>query len=539
MRKIIVFVLILALSCAVASSLVGCKSKPAEPYDPSKFTESIDLTGYTLVFEDEFVGELDRSIWGDTRQGTRRDGFWTKNLAFTDGDGHLVLRTEQRGSRYCSETKERTIVGYEDSVVKLKYDDCYPFGMIAGDFGDVGQLEGHTSDEVGYVILGKFDRLASSFATFKESLNIPTSGTEYAPTVGGREISVYTPFYETAAELYNYYSFTIETKNAKCRIENSAILGVTLPYTMLFGAGGQSLSLTLRGTLARLYGFSSEAAFIDCAEELAAKYAAYRAELENGGEEDGAMENGCFRTENGSFVFPVAIKNDSSVLLTYVIVDEEDTVSLWVSDVDAALRMVNADATHYTSAEVNNEVYCKNVLFVTGPEGVYSGALRTLDTYKHGFGYYEIRCKLPDVEGIWHAFWMMCGNVYSVGNGSADGVEIDVFEYLPARDSVNVALHWDGYDEAHQNAHKRYEGTNLADGEYHTFGMNWDEDGYAFYIDGKKVWTTTGDGVCHEEGYMKISTEYGEWGDWVGTLDLADLPVDWIIDYVRIYDKKA
>ena len=162
-----------------------------------------------------------------------------------------------------------------------------------------------------------------------------------------------------------------------------------------------------------------------------------------------------------------------------------------------------------------------------------------MDFYTHGYGYYEIRCKLPDTVGIWHAFWLMCGDVYSEKNGSADGVEIDVFEYLPARDSVNVALHWDGYDEAHQNAHKRYEGTNLADGEYHTFGMNWDEDGYAFYIDGKKVWTTKGDGVCHEEGYMKISTEYGEWGDWVGTLDLADLPVDWIIDYVRIYDKKA
>ena len=48
----------------------------------------------------------------------------------------------------------------------------------------------------------------------------------------------------------------------------------------------------------------------------------------------------------------------------------------------------------------------------------------------------------------------------------------------------------------------------------------------------------TGGGICREQGYMKISTEYGEWGDWVGTLKTSNLPVDWIIDYVRIYDKK-
>ena len=275
MKKTLICLLILSVLCAAPLSLAGCsRNKNHVMYDPSKYDESFDYSQYTLVFEDEFEGELNRDIWGDTRQGYRRDGYWTRDLAFTDGEGHLIIRTE-------------------------------------------------------------------------------------------------------------------------------------------------------------------------------------------------------LREQNG---------------------DE--------------------------------------------PAGVYSGAVRTRDKYTHGFGYYEISCKLPDVEGIWHAFWMMCGNVYSEENGSEDGVEIDVFEYLPARDAINCALHWDGYDEAHQNAHKRFEKTGFADDQYHLFGMNWDESGYTFYIDGKKVWASTGGGICHEEGYMKISTEYGEWGDWVGTLDLGDLPVDWVIDYVRVYDKK-
>ena len=284
MKKVLICFLVVALLCALPLSCYGCKrTKAAEIWDASKYTEAIDLTKYDLVFEDEFTGELNREIWGDTRQGYRRDGYWTRDLAFTDGDGHLIIRTEWR---------------------------------------DAGVYNG-----------------------------------------------------------------------------------------------------------------------VECVA------------------------------------------------------------------------------------------------------GVYSGALRTSNPqnpggYRHGFGYYEIRCKLPDVEGIWHAFWMMCGDVYSEDGTSEDGIEIDVFEYLPARDAINVALHWDGYDEAHQNAHKRFEKMGFADNKYHTFGMNWDEDGYAFYIDGNKVWQSTGGGVCRKPGYMKISTEYGEWGDWVGTLKTSDLPVDWVIDYVRIYDKK-
>ena len=281
MKKIITLLLIVSLLCLIPLVCCACKRKPAaEIWDPSKYTETLDFSQYELVFCDEFEGELDRRVWGDTRQGYRRDGYWTRDLAFTDGKGHLVIRTEWR------------------------------------------------------------------------------------------------------------------------------------------------------------------------------------------------------------------------------------------------------DATE------------------TEPAGVYSGAVRTSNPqtpeigYRHGFGYYEIRCKLPSVEGIWHAFWMMCGDVYDEDDGSTDGIEIDVFEYLPNRDAINCALHWDGYDEAHKNAHKRFEKVGFADGEYQTFGMNWDEDGYTFYIDGKKVWTSTGGGICHENGYMKISTEYGEWGDWVGTLQTSNLPVDWVIDYVKIYDKK-
>jgi len=541
MKRILICLLILTLLCAIPLAAFGCKKKvDYEKYNPSKFTESIDPTDstkYALVFCDEFEDDLNRDVWGDTRQGTRRDGYWTKNLAYTDGNGNLIIRTEKKGSRYCSATHERQTAGYNGSQITLVYDDCFPFGMIAGDFGEIENLTTHTEDLVGNEILSEFDTLATLYASFINACSIPSDGSAWNRTLEGESVTAYTPFFEKAMRLYNYYSFVKETKVVSTTLGESALIGVTHPYAMAFGRETDPQSTDYGKVISELFGFSTEEEFETQAKALVNGYADYSAKLAEGKEVNAAWENGCFHTSNGSFLFPIAFQSESTVLLTYVIISADGELSVWINDIAAALKATNYDASHYTSEKVRNEIYCKNVLFVTGPEGVYSGAVRTRDLYTHGFGYYEIRCKLPDTEGIWHAFWLMCGDVYSEENGSTDGIEIDVFEYLPARDAVNLALHWDGYDEAHQNAHKRYEKTHLADNEYHTFGMNWDENGYTFYIDRKKVWTSTGGGICHEEGYMKISTEYGEWGDWVGELDPAFTPVDWVIDYVKIYDR--
>ena len=538
MKKIVTVLLILSILCAVPLAFGSCRKRVQyETWDASKYTETIDLSKYSLVFEDEFEGERNRDIWGDTRQGTRRTGFWTKNLAYTDGEGHLVIRTEKRGSRYCSSTFTREVEGYNGSRVKVTYDDCMPFGIIAGDFGNIADIHAHTEDLVGDVILSTFDELGVSFDGFLSAFEIPEEGSTYIPETTEAMLESYKSFYDTAMLLFNYYSFVVDTKTVSTPLSRSALVGINRPYAMAFGADVDPHVVEYAETVAHLFGFASATELRTYAQTLADTYATYRLLLANGGETEDALENGCFRSSDGSFIFPVAVHNETNIVLTYVIVDATGVVSVWLIDITAALTATNASASYYAGDTVNNATYCKNTLFVTGPEGVYSGAIRTLDKYMHSYGYYEIRCKLPDVVGIWHAFWLMCGNVYSEENGSADGVEIDVFEYLPARDAINVALHWDGYDEAHQNIYKRFDKTGFGDDEYHTFGVNWDENGYAFYIEGRKVWETTGDGICPLDGYMIISTEYGEWGDWVAGLDINDIPVDWLVDRVRVYEK--
>ena len=56
---------------------------------------ALDLSGYTLVFEDNFEGGLDENLWQPHGEGQRKGGCWDKAQARAE-DGNLAIRTEYR-----------------------------------------------------------------------------------------------------------------------------------------------------------------------------------------------------------------------------------------------------------------------------------------------------------------------------------------------------------------------------------------------------------------------------------------------------------
>ena len=174
-----------------------------------------------------------------------------------------------------------------------------------------------------------------------------------------------------------------------------------------------------------------------------------------------------------------------------------------------------------------------------------SGAVhtRTLDNqilFAQKRGYFEIKCKPQKATGCWSAFWLMSDieDVKKVGNGAIDGAEIDVFEsFDPKNGVVNHAVHCDGYGDNHKATGVTTQNPNLYDGNFHTFALLWDENGYYFYIDGvmtQKFDNTQDDflGSCEIETYMKITAEFGSWG---GYVNLSLMPDALVVDYVRVY----
>jgi hypothetical protein len=99
-------------------------------------------------------------------------------------------------------------------------------------------------------------------------------------------------------------------------------------------------------------------------------------------------------------------------------------------------------------------------------------------------------------------------------------------------DKVQHAIHWDGYGDAHRSEGQVSEVPGVMDG-WHTFSLWWTTYEYIFYIDGKETWRTDAGGICREPLYIKLSDEIGTWA---GDIADANLPDEFLVDYVRVYD---
>ncbi len=183
-----------------------------------------------------------------------------------------------------------------------------------------------------------------------------------------------------------------------------------------------------------------------------------------------------------------------------------------------------------------------------GLPGWYTGALTTKGLFEQIHGYFEIRCILPAGYGVWSAFWLNGEEMSKVDSSGKDGAEIDVFEsaYYPSR-MVSSNVHYDGYGEDLKSlgAQKAFLKANNPYEEYNTYGFEWNEDEYIFYINGEETCRTDFGGASLAPEYLIASVEVGGSNgvaaeSWAGPdADVnTDGVTDFIVDYVRVYQYK-
>ena len=169
---------------------------------------------------------------------------------------------------------------------------------------------------------------------------------------------------------------------------------------------------------------------------------------------------------------------------------------------------------------------------------IKSGAIRSMGLFESGYGYYEASIKFPVVEGVWGAFWLMCGDMSIVNGSAADGVEIDVIESIRNELGMcNSALHYDGYGKDLKSLTSGSHIYNIYDGEFHTFALERSEHGYTFYIDGIVTWDVSPRecAPCPENGYMELTLEAAKSAGGGNENCLSALPAEMLVDYVRVY----
>ena len=161
--------------------------------------------------------------------------------------------------------------------------------------------------------------------------------------------------------------------------------------------------------------------------------------------------------------------------------------------------------------------------------------------YEQLYGYFEIRCILPKGAGLNPAFWLLTDGMWDDDtDGGVTGCEIDVLETNKDFDSaskdynsVYQTVHVDAYGEAHK---QEIQGSFYADDPYNkfnTYGVEWNENEYIFYVNGIETARTSFGGVCRVPLYLIISVGAGE-----QIKDNLYLPSSFTVDYVRAYQYK-
>jgi beta-glucanase (GH16 family) len=215
----------------------------------------------------------------------------------------------------------------------------------------------------------------------------------------------------------------------------------------------------------------------------------------------------------------------------------------------------NNEAQYYTNSTDN--AYVKNgSLHITARRNnqghdYTSSSLHTRNSFTFTYGRVEVRAKIPTAGGAWPAIWTL-GNWWDWPSCG----EVDIFEYYnngilanaawgsstawkAVWDSSKTALtHWTNSDKDWLN-------------KFHVWREDWDYNHIRLYLDDEllneidlsKTFNQMSDNKNnpfreHDGGfgdYIIVNLALG--GNNGGTIDDSAFPMEFVIDYVRVYQK--
>lgn len=181
----------------------------------------------------------------------------------------------------------------------------------------------------------------------------------------------------------------------------------------------------------------------------------------------------------------------------------------------------------------------KNTDTLIDPRPYLTGGIYTKGKFAFQYGKIEIRAKLESAKGAWPAMWML-SEQRKHGKYPRNG-EIDIMEHLNFDDIIYQTTHSYYTLELKQKENPPYYATTkINTEEFNTFGLEWYPDKLVYTLNGKPTFTYPKiEGVDPSQWpfdqpfYVLIDQQLG--GSWVGDVDLDRLPVNMIIDWVKIY----
>lgn len=216
--------------------------------------------------------------------------------------------------------------------------------------------------------------------------------------------------------------------------------------------------------------------------------------------------------------------------LQYYTVDRVENV--YQQDGMLHIRCINDDPILDKDGNVLN----RSVHPTTGePLYITSARIRTKGKGDWTYCYVEARLKVPVASGTWPALWMMpTKNEYGYWPNSG---EIDILEHI-GNDPMtyHCALHH--YSGARGGKKQVFDYD-----DWHIIGFKWTEEKMEFLIDGKvycrltNPGTNWGDWPYDKDFHLILNLAFG--GNWGGQggIDPSALPLEFLVDYVRVFQE--
>lgn len=207
----------------------------------------------------------------------------------------------------------------------------------------------------------------------------------------------------------------------------------------------------------------------------------------------------------------------------------------------------NKEIQYYTFKNIKNAKVANGKLhLITRQEPetgkVTSASIKTENIASWTYGKIEVRARIPRQKGMWPAIWMLGANlreVYWPRSG-----EIDIMEHVskhPGRIHGN-AIYFDHETQGRSKNRAPYKEIK-SPYAMHTYSIEWTKNKIDYFVDGElyhtfdtSVATAHGENPFHKPQFLIINLAVG--GAWPGPPDENSFPAQFVIDYVRVYQKE-
>jgi beta-glucanase (GH16 family) len=171
-----------------------------------------------------------------------------------------------------------------------------------------------------------------------------------------------------------------------------------------------------------------------------------------------------------------------------------------------------------------------------------TGGLSSKGRFEFIKGKVEFRAKLEDCQGAWPALWL-----FMSGNLRERYAEVDVIEHLNHDKFVYHTVHtaYTLRDPENGKNPPKYTTSKIKAGRFNIYGAEITDDSIIFTVNNKEVFAypkvlpeKEGQWTFDQNMFIFMSQQFSAEGAWAGAVKPEELPVQMIIDWVRVYQEE-